>query len=158
MYDAVMRELTRATVFIGAAAVADYKPSQESRQKIKKSEASISLKLVRTRDILKEVAAQRSASQLAIGFAAETENVIENARQKMVEKKLDAIIANDVTRGDAGFDSADNVVTIISGDQTARELPLMSKQEVAHRILDEVLRLRNLGTSQAAVGLNSAHV
>lgn len=158
MYDAVMRELTRATVFIGAAAVADYKPSQESRQKIKKSEASISLKLVRTRDILKEAAAQRSASQLAIGFAAETENVIENARQKMVEKKLDAIIANDVTRGDAGFDSADNVVTIISGDQKALELPLMSKEEVAHRILDEVLRLRNLGTSQAAVGLNSAHV
>jgi phosphopantothenoylcysteine decarboxylase/phosphopantothenate--cysteine ligase len=142
MYEAVMQELGQITVFVGAAAVADYKPTQTAFQKIKKSDSTISLKLDRTRDILQEVAAKRAATQLVIGFAAETENVIENALDKLQRKKLDAVVANDVSRTDAGFDSNDNAVTIITCEQSPLELPLMSKRDAAQRILDEIVRLR----------------
>jgi phosphopantothenoylcysteine decarboxylase/phosphopantothenate--cysteine ligase len=142
MYEAVMQELGQITVFVGAAAVADYKPTQTAFQKIKKSDSTISLKLDRTRDILQEVAAKRAGTQLVIGFAAETENVIENALDKLQRKKLDAVVANDVSRTDAGFDSNDNAVTIITCEQSPLELPLMSKRDAAQRILDEIVRLR----------------
>jgi len=142
MYEAVMKDLGEATVFVGAAAVADYKPAQTASQKMKKSDGSISLKLDRTRDILQEVAAKRAESQLVIGFAAETENVIENAQGKLRRKKLDAVVANDVSRTDAGFDSNNNAVTIVTQDHSPIELPLMAKKDAAQRILDEIVRLR----------------
>ena len=85
-------------MFIGAAAIADYRPTQRAGEKIKKSEETLTLTLERTPDVLSQVAASRSNGMLVIGFAAETENVVENAKDKLVRKKLDAIIANDVTR------------------------------------------------------------
>jgi phosphopantothenoylcysteine decarboxylase / phosphopantothenate---cysteine ligase len=143
MYQAVKQELVTASVFIGAAAVSDYRPAKRSAQKIKKNQESITLVLERTTDILGDVAATRRDGLLVIGFAAETENLLANAREKLKSKHLDAIIANDVTQNDAGFDAATNLVTIIRrGTQASIQLPLMSKLEAADRILDEVVRLR----------------
>ena len=142
MAQAVARESAQASVFIGAAAIADYRPAQRAEQKIKKSEESITLTLERTPDVLSQVAALRTNGMLVIGFAAETENVVENAREKLRTKKLDAIIANDVTREDSGFDSATNAITIITRDNDPVELPTMSKTEAANRILDVIVSLR----------------
>ena len=146
MSQAVAREGAGASVFIGAAAIADYRPAQRAEQKIKKSQDGITLTLERTPDVLSQVAAARANGLLVIGFAAETENVVDNAREKLRSKKLDAIVANDVTRADSGFDSATNAITIITRDEEdAIELPVMSKSEAADRILDVVLNLRKRG-------------
>ena len=142
MSQAVARERSNASVFIGAAAIADYRPSQRADQKIKKSQNSITLTLERTPDVLSEVAASRTNGMLVIGFAAETENVLDNAREKLRSKNLDAIVANDVSRADSGFDSATNAITIVTRDNNTLELPLMSKVEAANRILDVILNLR----------------
>jgi phosphopantothenoylcysteine decarboxylase / phosphopantothenate---cysteine ligase len=145
MSRAVAQERANATVFIGAAAIADYRPSQRANQKIKKSNDSFTLTLERTPDVLAEVAAARANGMLVIGFAAETDNLLDNARKKLQTKKLDAIIANDVSREDSGFDSNTNAITIITqNDNGAVELPLMSKAEVADRILDVIVKLRTL--------------
>ena len=144
MSQAVAREGVNATVFIGAAAVADYRPAQRADQKIKKINDSITLTFERTPDVLSQVAAARSNGLLVVGFAAETENVLDNARAKLRSKNLDAIVANDVTREDSGFDSANNTITIITKDDEAVELPLMSKTEAADRILDVIARLRSI--------------
>jgi phosphopantothenoylcysteine decarboxylase/phosphopantothenate--cysteine ligase len=143
MSQAVAKERENASVFIGAAAIADYRPAERADQKIKKSQDSITLTLERTPDVLAQVAASRTNGMLVIGFAAETENVLANAREKLRSKKLDAIIANDVTREDSGFDSATNAITIITKDNTL-ELPLMSKTEAADRILDVIVSLRSV--------------
>jgi phosphopantothenoylcysteine decarboxylase/phosphopantothenate--cysteine ligase len=143
MHAAVMNELSEASVFIGAAAVADYRPSERSLQKIKKTESSLSLELELTPDILRAVAEAKQDGLLVIGFAAETENVLQNAREKLTTKNLDAIVANDVTQTGVGFDAATNEVTIISRDRKAPiHVPLMAKSNVANIILDEVVRLR----------------
>ena len=143
MSQAVAREKADASVFIGAAAIADYRPAQRAEQKIKKSQDSLSLILERTPDVLSQVADARTNGMLVIGFAAETENVVENAREKLRSKKLDAIVANDVSRADSGFDSATNAITIITRVQSDPiELPVMSKAEAADLILDVVLNLR----------------
>jgi len=142
MSQAVAKERENASVFIGAAAIADYRPAQRARQKIKKSQDSITLTLERTPDVLSQVAASRANGMLVIGFAAETENVLANAREKLRSKKLDAIIANDVTREDSGFDSVTNAITIITADD-AVEVPVMSKRAAADRILDVIVKLRS---------------
>jgi phosphopantothenoylcysteine decarboxylase / phosphopantothenate---cysteine ligase len=142
MSQAVARESASASVFIGAAAIADYRPVQRAEQKIKKSNDSITLTLERTPDVLSEVAASRTNGMLVIGFAAETENVVENATEKLRAKKLDAIVANDVTRPDSGFDSATNAITIITKDDNPVVLPTLSKGEAADRILDVIVQLR----------------
>jgi len=143
MHAAVMKELSEASIFIGAAAVADYRPVEPSSQKIKKTQSSLSLELERTPDILGGVAAVRQNGLLVIGFAAETENVLRNAREKLTAKNLDAIVANDVTQSGVGFDTVTNEVTIISRDRKAPiHVPLMAKENVANIILDEVVRLR----------------
>jgi len=141
MSQAVAQERENASVFIGAAAIADYRPSQRADQKIKKSNDSITLTLERTPDVLSQVAASRANGMLVIGFAAETENVLDNAGEKLRAKNLDAIVANDVTRQDSGFDSATNAITILTIDNTV-ELPVMSKTEAANRILDMIVELR----------------
>ena len=141
MSQVVARESASASVFIGAAAIADYRPVQRADQKIKKSTDSITLTLERTPDVLSQVATSRANGLLVIGFAAETENVVENAKEKMRAKKLDAIVANDVTRPDSGFDSATNAITIISGNEIV-ELPVLSKRDAADRILDAIVKLR----------------
>ena len=144
MLKAVASEAAKASVFIGAAAIADYRPAQRAEQKIKKSDESITLTLERTPDVLSQVAASRVNGMLVIGFAAETENVLENAREKLRRKNLDAIVANDVTREGSGFDSATNAITIITKDRNdPLELPLLSKREAADRILDVIVSLRS---------------
>jgi phosphopantothenoylcysteine decarboxylase/phosphopantothenate--cysteine ligase len=142
MLQAVEKERENASVFIGAAAIADYRTVVRADQKIKKSQDSITLTLEPTPDVLSQVAASRTNGMLVIGFAAETENVLANAREKLRSKRVDAIVANDVTRKDAGFDSATNAITIITKDNTL-ELPLMSKTEAADRILDVIVSLRS---------------
>jgi phosphopantothenoylcysteine decarboxylase/phosphopantothenate--cysteine ligase len=100
----------------------------------------LSLELEPTEDILAEIA-RRKTSQIIVGFAAETQNALENARKKLASKKLDAIVVNDVSREGVGFDSDRNAVTIIAHDEIV-EVPETSKREVAQRVLDQVVRLR----------------
>ena len=142
MQAAVAHEIGTASIFIAAAAVADYRPTQRAAEKIKKSESTLNLSLERTPDILSEVAASRTNGLLVVGFAAETEDVLQNALVKLKAKKLDAIIANDVSRDDIGFDNEMNAVTILTQDAGPRELPALTKIEAAHLILDEIVRLR----------------
>lgn len=143
MHRSVLKELPKASVFIGTAAVADYRPTIASKQKIKKGQSSLTLQLERTPDILQAVSAARPDGLLVIGFAAESENVLNNAKAKLEAKNLDAIVANDITRQGVGFDSETNEVTIISRDRKAPiHVPLMPKLSAANIILDEVVRLR----------------
>lgn len=143
MHDAVLHAMADASVFIGTAAVADYRPLKTSSRKIKKTASSWTIELERTNDILSAVTHRKREGLLVIGFAAETENLLANAREKLERKNLDAIVANDVTREGAGFDSSSNEVTIISRDGSAPiHVPLMPKADVANIILDEVVRLR----------------
>ena len=130
---------TQAIMVIKTAAVADYRQKTSADQKIKRSGPMI-LELEPTPDILKEISA-RKTGQMVIGFAAETENVLENARQKLVTKNLDAIVVNDVSREGVGFDSDRNAVTIITRDEVV-EVPETTKWEVAQRVLDQIVKLR----------------
>ena len=151
MSEAVTRETPAATVFIGAAAVADYRPVARAAQKIKKSASTLTLELERTPDILATVSASRHEGLLVVGFAAESERVLEHAREKLRRKKLDAIVANDITADGAGFDGETNVVTLLAADRDAPlALPLMSKLDAAGKILDEIVRLRRARRSLAA--------
>ncbi len=143
MHGAVVRESPKATVFIAAAAVSDYRAKEQSQTKIKKSEAELELKLERTPDILREVAQSRRNGQLIVGFAAETDDLLTNASEKLIAKDLDAVVANDVSREDSGFDTENNAIVILVRDQPEPiQLPLMSKLAAAHRILDEVVKMR----------------
>jgi phosphopantothenoylcysteine decarboxylase/phosphopantothenate--cysteine ligase len=147
MHAAVMKELPQATMFIGAAAVADYAPANAAGAKIKKDgNSSITIELTRTPDILAEVSANRPKDMLVIGFAAETNNVIDNAKAKMAGKGLDLVVANDITKDGAGFDTDTNVATIMTRSGGLIKLPLMSKREMADRILDSIARLRSSNT------------
>jgi phosphopantothenoylcysteine decarboxylase/phosphopantothenate--cysteine ligase len=139
MRDAVLRLLPRATIVIKTAAVSDYRPKAAAGQKIKRK-GPMNLELEATPDILKELSLKKS-SQLIIGFAAETENVLENARQKLVSKNLDAIVVNDVSREGVGFDSDRNAVTIITREDVV-DVPETTKWEVAQRVLDQIVKLR----------------
>jgi len=144
MHSAVMNELENATVFIGAAAVADYRPKNSAKTKIKKTNQDfLTLELVKTPDILSDVSKNRHNGLLVVGFAAETENVVEYARSKMEKKNLDLVVANDITREGAGFNSDTNIVTILKKNSNGKkEIPLISKRDLADVILDEVLELR----------------
>ena len=139
MLAAVLKLLPQATVVIKTAAVADFRPKMASEQKIKRN-GEMTLELEPTADILAEVA-RRKTTQIVVGFAAETENVLENARKKLASKSLDAIVVNDVSREGVGFDSDRNAVTIISHSEVV-EVPETSKWEVAQRVLDQVVKLR----------------
>jgi phosphopantothenoylcysteine decarboxylase / phosphopantothenate---cysteine ligase len=150
MRAAVMKEIRHTTLFIAAAAVADYRPAEPAAEKIKKSDAELTLKLEPTPDILAEVGAIRRDGLIVVGFAAETNDVIRYAREKLGRKNLDLVVANDITREGAGFDTETNVVTLIARDRDKPlELPLMSKPEAAHKILDEVVRLRRASVASA---------
>ncbi|MEP7214387.1 MAG: bifunctional phosphopantothenoylcysteine decarboxylase/phosphopantothenate--cysteine ligase CoaBC [Acidobacteriota bacterium] len=144
MHAAVMAELPNATVFVGAAAVADYRPANVAGAKIKKDgREEMTLELVKTPDILADVAKNRSNGLLVVGFAAETNDVVGYARSKMEKKDLDMVVANDITAEGAGFNTDTNIATIIKRNgELDVELPLMSKREMADRILDELIKLR----------------
>ena len=147
MRQAVLKRLPEASVVIKAAAVADYRPKQSSDKKIKRT-GDLALELEPTADILAEVAHKRE-SQIVVGFAAETDNVLENARKKLTAKKVDAIVVNDVARKGIGMDSNRNAVTIVTPAETI-EIPEMSKWEIAHRVLDAVLKIRQNRRQPAA--------
>jgi len=138
MRDAVLRLLPEAAILIKAAAVADYTVSSPAAQKMKRT-GPMMLDLSPTPDILAEVARVKT-SQVVIGFAAETENVVENARKKLASKSLDAIVVNDVSREGIGFDSGRNAVTIVTPSETIN-VPETTKWEVAQRVLDCAIRL-----------------
>jgi len=140
MREAALKLLPQATIVIKTAAVADYRPKATQSQKIKRS-GPMNLELEPTADILGEIARQKQ-SQIVIGFAAETQNALENARKKLASKSLDAIVVNDVSREGIGFDSDRNAVTIITQHDVI-EVPESSKWEVAQRVLDQIPRIRD---------------
>ena len=143
MHEAVIASAQSADVVVMAAAVADYMPVQRAQQKVTKSDGDLSIQLTRTPDILADLGARRLAAgrgPVLVGFAAETEQVIERARRKRERKHVDLIVANDVSRSDAGFDVETNAVTIVGADD-AIDVPLQSKARVAAAILDRVAGL-----------------
>jgi phosphopantothenoylcysteine decarboxylase/phosphopantothenate--cysteine ligase len=145
MRDAVMANLERATIAIKTAAVADYKPKQQAAEKIKRK-GPITMELEPTADILAEIGRVRqyqgNFQQILVGFAAETQNVLANAKDKLERKQLDIIVANDVSKAGVGFDSDRNAVTILTRDGGVSEVAETTKWEVAHRVLDEVVALK----------------
>lgn len=144
MYDAVMSRIGDATVFIGCAAVADFRPAERSEQKIKKQgRKTMAIELEATEDIIGAVGAgPHRRDRIVVGFAAESQSIREYAETKLREKGLDLIVANDITRMDAGFEVETNAATIIKRDGSQIDLPLQSKRELADRILDEIILLR----------------
>ncbi|HYL91968.1 MAG TPA: bifunctional phosphopantothenoylcysteine decarboxylase/phosphopantothenate--cysteine ligase CoaBC [Alphaproteobacteria bacterium] len=139
MHDAVMAQLEHATIVIKAAAVADFTVSHAAGQKIKRK-GPMTVELEPTPDILAEVGA-RKGTRIVVGFAAETQDALENARKKLHSKNLDAIVVNDVSQPGIGFDSERNAVTILTLNGS-EEVPETSKWEVAHRVLDAVVRIK----------------
>ncbi len=138
MFDAVTECCDSSDIIIMAAAVADYRPEQASVEKVKKTDGDMSISLVRTTDILKTVGDRKREGQFLCGFSMETENMLENARAKLVRKNLDMIVANNLKTDGAGFGTDTNVVTIITPDGET-QLPIMSKQEAAGCILDAIV-------------------
>jgi phosphopantothenoylcysteine decarboxylase / phosphopantothenate---cysteine ligase len=142
MHRAVLQKVVDCSIAIFAAAVADYRPAEPNGQKIKRNSESTAIALEPTPDILASVA-RNKGERFIVGFAAETDNVAENARKKLAVKNADLMVANDVTAEGAGFDHDTNIVTLFARDGRDLALPRMSKSEVAQRILDEVVRLRS---------------
>lgn len=142
MLGAVVNELEDKSVLIMAAAPADYSPARRFDQKMKKSGGTITLELNKTPDILREVAGLKDAGRFSniftVGFAAETNDIEVYALKKLSEKKLDMICLNDVSQAGAGFGADTNIITIFVKDGSRVELPMITKQEVADRILDEI--------------------
>ena len=151
MHDAVLSEVDAATVVIKAAAVADYRPKQVASRKIKKDETVPEVTLESTPDILAEVG-KRKGRRILVGFAAETDDLVANARKKLQRKNLDLMVANDVRQPGAGFDSDTNVVKILDAQGGVEELPLLSKRVVADRILDRVVQLLKQRNQRAETG------
>lgn len=141
MHEAVMQEINQADIFIGAAAVADYRPVSIAAEKIKKSDDEMTIQLVKNPDILYDVS-HLEDRPLTIGFAAESEKLIEHAKIKLERKKLDLIIANDISRSDSGFDKDTNEVVLISHDAT-EALPKADKTELAKTIVARIALLSN---------------
>jgi len=144
MREAVLRHLERCSVVIKAAAVGDFRPRDVSQAKIKKGESSLSLELERTADILEEIG-KRKGDRILIGFAAETENLVKNAHQKLLAKNLDLIVANEVQ---ASFGHDANKVKILYPSGEIKDVPLMTKGDVANVVLDQIVRLRQEKASE----------
>jgi phosphopantothenoylcysteine decarboxylase / phosphopantothenate---cysteine ligase len=153
MYGAVLRAAAQVDVVIMAAAVADYTPAAPAREKIAKGDGAMTLTLERTADILAALGDARSRTgdrrPVLVGFAAETSSAVAKAREKLARKKVDLIVANDVSRADAGFDVETNAVALVSADGV-EDVPLQSKTAVAGRILDRIERLLQAHTGAPA--------
>lgn len=137
MFQAVTAVSREQDAVIKAAAVADYTPLTVSEEKVKKKDGDLNIPLRRTRDILKYLGEHKREGQFLCGFSMETENMLDNSREKLARKNVDMIVANNLKVSGAGFGTDTNVVTLITEDQV-QELPLMSKEEVAHAILDRI--------------------
>ncbi len=143
MRQAVLENFPKANILLMAAAVSDYRPQEMVSQKIKKRSLPINLGLVQNPDILAEVASNKG-ERIVVGFAAETEDLIKNAQEKLIQKNLDLIVANDLTMPGAGFAVDTNIVKILDRAGNVQELPLLSKEELADIILDRLKGLRKL--------------
>ena len=146
MLEAVSRNYDDAAIVIKAAAVADYRPAEVHPQKIKKSDSDSVINLERTTDILKTLGDQKQ-QQILVGFAAETENVIENGMSKLGRKNLDFIIVNDVTDPNGGFGNETNVVTLLSKNGTNKSYPAMPKNDLATLLLKTIIEEEKVGSS-----------
>ena len=146
MFEAVSAQYEDAAIVIKAAAVADYRPAEIHTQKIKKSDGESVINLARTTDILRTLG-ERKDKQLLVGFAAETENVIENGLRKLKSKNLDFIIVNDVTDPDGGFGNETNVVTLLSKNGTKNPYPVMSKKSLAIQLLTAIMEEERIGST-----------
>lgn len=142
MHEAVMAALPESDLLVMAAAVADYRPATVAEQKIKKRDDDLALRLAKTTDILAATASLASERLVRIGFAAESQDLVSNAADKLERKRLDLIVANDISRTDSGFGTDDNAVVLLDRTGGQRELPLLPKREVADLILDEALAIR----------------
>ena len=141
MYNAVMSEIEDANALIMSAAVADFKPSEFHEEKIKKDKGLDAIKLTRTRDIIAEAAKMKREKNLnlkIIGFAAESENLKNNAKKKMTEKEMDMIVANDITEPQAGFSVDTNKVLLMFADGSVEQLPLLQKSEVSEKVIQHL--------------------
>ncbi len=145
MREAVLAQLPDATIVVKAAAVADFRPTRPSQRKLKKEElaegATLTLELERTPDILAEICRQKGR-RVVVGFAAESHDVVENARRKLARKGCDLLVANDISRDASGFDADDNTVVFVWPGGEIEELPRLPKSEVASQLLDRVEKLR----------------
>ena len=144
MHDAVLEHIAGSTALVMAAAVADFKPREMARQKLKKDAAALSLPLARTRDILLAVKARRAATgypKIVVGFAAESENLLENARDKLRRKGVDLIIANDITAEDAGFASDSNRVIALDREGGAETVERRSKAAIGDYVIRRIVGL-----------------
>ena len=141
MYEAVTSRSDAMDIIIKSAAVADYRPMNVATEKVKKKDGDMAIPLERTKDILKYLGENKKAGQFLCGFSMETENMLENSKAKLVKKNLDMIVANNLKVKGAGFQGDTNIVTLITADSVT-ELPIMTKEEVAFSLLDEILKLR----------------
>ena len=142
MRQLVQERFSSCDIVIKAAAVADYRVKNVSDQKIKKNDAELTLVLEKNPDILKELGEMKQPHQTLVGFAAETQNLLQYAKGKLEKKNLDMIVANDVSKPQAGFNVDTNLIKLLKRDGSIEELPLMSKKELAYIILDRVMKLR----------------
>ena len=140
MYDAVTKSYEKQDIVVKAAAVADYRPASPADEKVKKKDGDLSIPLERTLDILQTLG-EKKTNQFLCGFSMETQNLLENSRAKLEKKNLDMIVANNLRTAGAGFGTDTNVVTIITKDEV-KQLDIMSKDQVAGRIMDEILERR----------------
>lgn len=138
MKNAVIEASVRADVVIKAAAVADYRVKEIASEKIKKSDETMTLSLIKNPDILKELGEKKREGQILVGFAAETEHLLENAKEKLRKKRLDLLVANDVSRKGAGFASDHNEVKILHADGSIEDIPLQRKSRIASILLDRI--------------------
>jgi phosphopantothenoylcysteine decarboxylase/phosphopantothenate--cysteine ligase len=141
MQHTVLEHYPQATIVVSAAAIADYRPVHVASQKIKKGEGKFVIELTRNPDIMAGLG-QQKGDRLLVGFATETEDVLQNAERKLRNKNMDLIVANDVTQEGAGFAGDTNIVTLINRLGGIETLPLMSKDEVAHAVYDRLLALK----------------
>ena len=141
MYQAVLDAAPNADIIIKAAAVADFRPQHPAQEKIKKRDGTLSLVLEKTPDILWELGQRKRRGQILVGFAAETQDLLNNAQEKLLKKNLDMIVANDITQPGAGFDAETNVVRLVYRDGKVENLPLMTKRLVADAILDRIRKI-----------------
>jgi phosphopantothenoylcysteine decarboxylase/phosphopantothenate--cysteine ligase len=140
MQDAVLARVLHAHVVVMAAAVADFRPKEPPARKLKKHEGVPELVLEPTHDFLVDLGRDKPAGQVLVGFAAETDDLVAHAREKLRAKRLDLIVGNDVSAADAGFEVDTNRAVVLDADGSVEELPLMSKMQVAEVILDKVVR------------------
>lgn len=143
MFEVVTENSKAQDIIIKAAAVADDRPTHVSEEKVKKSQGEMTIELEKTNDILKYLGENKRKGQFLCGFSMETQNMLENSRTKLMKKNLDMIVANNLKTAGAGFGTDTNVITMITQNEEI-ELELMSKEEVSHKILDQILKLQHL--------------